>query len=427
VTFSDLKSTVMGIANLTSQEADRRVGQAINQLYKQLTAELGLDPTRFVTRTQAMTLGVATLTLPNIEKIDRVYDTSDNGRRELVPVSITALRRDATGTSQPTRWALQSVTATTVTILTDTVPQTAYTLQADGMATLADLEGEDVPVIAESYHHVLTWAVLSDELLRKEKDKLAGIYKLKSDELLGKLRQHYVDYPALTRQAEAQAPSAGVSGSSGSGTLGGTSYTQTGLVTFDRDPDAPFAVTPGSAVVPNLDADTVDGLHASVFARWDGLGTPLGQIAFPAVANPSTNPNTLDDYEEGTWTPTVTASGGSSGVTYAGQHGYFTKIGRHVTVYFRVALTAAGTLTGNVQIGGLPFPSVNVTNLRVLGSMSWVNTATAYVTVFGTIVENSSVITILASAAAVTSSGGILQANVTNTTVFSGSFSYPAA
>lgn len=42
--------------------------------------------------------------------------------------------------------------------------------------------------------------------------------------------------------------------------------TITGLWTFDRDPSAPFAVTPGSAVVTNLDADLLDGNHASAFA-----------------------------------------------------------------------------------------------------------------------------------------------------------------
>ena len=36
-------------------------------------------------------------------------------------------------------------------------------------------------------------------------------------------------------------------------------YTQTGLITFDRDPSAPFAVTAGSAVVPNLTAESLSG------------------------------------------------------------------------------------------------------------------------------------------------------------------------
>jgi hypothetical protein len=39
--------------------------------------------------------------------------------------------------------------------------------------------------------------------------------------------------------------------------------TITGLKTFDRDPNPPFAVSSGSAKVDNLDADKVDGLHST--------------------------------------------------------------------------------------------------------------------------------------------------------------------
>lgn len=44
-----------------------------------------------------------------------------------------------------------------------------------------------------------------------------------------------------------------------------TAKTISGLWTFDRDPSAPFAVSAGSAVVTNLDADLLDGYHASEF------------------------------------------------------------------------------------------------------------------------------------------------------------------
>jgi hypothetical protein len=44
-------------------------------------------------------------------------------------------------------------------------------------------------------------------------------------------------------------------------------YTVTGLHTFDRDPNPPFAVTSGSAVVPNLDADKLDGIEGAAFVQ----------------------------------------------------------------------------------------------------------------------------------------------------------------
>ena len=81
-------------------------------------------------------------------------------------------------------------------------------------------------------------------------------------------------------------------------------------------------------------------------------------ITFPATQSASTDANTLDDYEEGTWTPTYTGSTGSIGSTaYAGsgQNGSYTKIGNCVTVWCRLILTSKGSWTGEVRIAGLPF------------------------------------------------------------------------
>jgi len=66
--------------------------------------------------------------------------------------------------------------------------------------------------------------------------------------------------------------------------------------------------------------------------------------------------NALDDYEEGTWTPTISFGGASTGVTYtAGTSGRYTKIGRQVSVTCYILLTNKGTSTGKASIEGLPF------------------------------------------------------------------------
>lgn len=56
--------------------------------------------------------------------------------------------------------------------------------------------------------------------------------------------------------------------------------TVTGLKTFERAPSAPFAVEAGSAVVPNLDADTVDGIHGTALAEIAGNETVTGLWTF---------------------------------------------------------------------------------------------------------------------------------------------------
>lgn len=64
--------------------------------------------------------------------------------------------------------------------------------------------------------------------------------------------------------------------------------------------------------------------------------------------------NELDDYEEGTWTPTVSGSGTAGTYTLTGTYAYYTKIGNQVTVYAKFGFSAASGGTGNMLIRGLP-------------------------------------------------------------------------
>jgi len=77
-------------------------------------------------------------------------------------------------------------------------------------------------------------------------------------------------------------------------------------------------------------------------------------ITFPATQSASTDANTLDDYEEGTFTPTLFGNTVAGTTTYGNQWGIYTKIGRQVTVSVYITATAT-TGTGELRIGGLPF------------------------------------------------------------------------
>jgi hypothetical protein len=82
-------------------------------------------------------------------------------------------------------------------------------------------------------------------------------------------------------------------------------------------------------------------------------------ITFPASQVASSDVNTLDDYEEGTWTPVLKFGGGSTGITTSQQYGQYTKIGRLVTCTFNIFLTNKGSSTGVATIDGLPFTVLN--------------------------------------------------------------------
>jgi hypothetical protein len=77
-------------------------------------------------------------------------------------------------------------------------------------------------------------------------------------------------------------------------------------------------------------------------------------ITFPATAVDSANANTLDDYEEGTFTPTISGSTTAGAGTYTTRNGKYTKIGNRVSFGIYLVWTAH-TGTGNILLSGLPF------------------------------------------------------------------------
>jgi hypothetical protein len=85
----------------------------------------------------------------------------------------------------------------------------------------------------------------------------------------------------------------------------------------------------------------------------------LGGIQFPATANLSSNVNTLDDYEEGTFTPQVAFGGSSTGMTYSYTNGQYRKIGSMVYFWITVYINVKGSGTGSFECYGLPFIGTN--------------------------------------------------------------------
>lgn len=156
--------------------------------------------------------------------------------------------------------------------------------------------------------------------------------------------------------------------------------TLTGLLSYSRGGGAPFAVNVGAGLVANLDADKVDGVDFGTMAAnrvpygssatamtnnanftFDGttltvpaLGVTTAGINFPAVQQVSALANTLDDYEEGNWTPTD-GSGAGLTLTYPTTSSYI-KIGQLVIATWSVVypVTASGAVVGI----NLPFTSM---------------------------------------------------------------------
>jgi hypothetical protein len=125
-------------------------------------------------------------------------------------------------------------------------------------------------------------------------------------------------------------------------------------------------------------------------------------ITFPATQSASTDANTLDDYEEGTWTPTFTFGGTAHNGTYSYQSANYTKVGRLVTVTGIVGINSAGTATGDARITGLPFTAMNQTGNGVcLGPFAGFVALTG-TAIFGDGPTNSALITLYTSTGTLT-------------------------
>jgi hypothetical protein len=138
---------------------------------------------------------------------------------------------------------------------------------------------------------------------------------------------------------------------------------------------------PTNCAVASLDARSTE---VALFSAINGTGTYLpllmftggsermrittdgvveltsGQLKFPASQNASADANTLDDYEEGTWTPTYLGRTSNPTVSYSGSTaGNYVKIGSLVYCRGTLRTSTVSGGSGDVLIGGLPFTVIN--------------------------------------------------------------------
>ena len=91
-------------------------------------------------------------------------------------------------------------------------------------------------------------------------------------------------------------------------------------------------------------------------------------ISFAATSNASTagtsmGSELLDDYEEGTWAPTIIAgTTNPSGGSNLASNGHYVKVGRQVWVSYYAGVSWTNSPSGGVYVNRLPFPIANNNN-----------------------------------------------------------------
>ena len=215
-----------------------------------------------------------------------------------------------------------------------------------------------------------------------------------------------------------------------------TTLNTSGAVVFnDAGADVDFRVegdTEANLLFVDAGADKV-GIGTNTFNTNGGVLQVSNGISFPASQSALTDPNTLDDYEEGTWTPVLGGADAPTGQTYTIQNGRYTKTGNLVNVEFSVQLSNAGTMTGGsgFYLRGLPFSAASISNDYIGGGIisQAENLGANLIAMWFSAVNANSFAYIGGSGAAATTVANSLSRStyLTNTTRITGSMTYRAA
>ena len=121
------------------------------------------------------------------------------------------------------------------------------------------------------------------------------------------------------------------------------------------DKDIMFIVNDGGVATTAFTIGAASGGDTTTYGNVV-IGTAGKGIDFSANSNAGgMTSELLDDYEEGTWTPTITAYSGTNPTIGGNSAGKYTKIGNMCTCHFNFnSLTASGTTSGILQVS-LPF------------------------------------------------------------------------
>ena len=147
---------------------------------------------------------------------------------------------------------------------------------------------------------------------------------------------------------------ASILGVADTGTISGTSMP--GRLVFSTTADGAASPTERMRIT---NAGHVLVGTATVNTSGAKLQTSNG-LTFPATAVASADPNTLDDYEEGTWTPQAVSTGTGATATATIAFGSYVKIGK--AVHFTLRFEGTSAAAGSFVYQNFPFTSANVTN-----------------------------------------------------------------
>ncbi len=169
MTFTEAATEIAERCGLTATASITRIGKRINRVHREVTTKIGMTDARREIASKVVTIANRYVEFTDVEKLRTVYYLDDDSN----PVVLTEISFDemktvvAAASDAPTQWARAALTTTSVTILIDAPPETAYTLYADADDATATLTTTNTFIIPESFHDIIVDKVVAEELERK--------------------------------------------------------------------------------------------------------------------------------------------------------------------------------------------------------------------------------------------------------------------
>ena len=197
MTFDAIVARTMERLNLTSTEAQTRIGVEVNEVYREFVSSMGMDTsirstvsTLSTNASRYITFGDGTATkvikLLSVYLPNNLYPPPYN---VLTSATFDEMRNTIAGTWPPTRYAISRMGANTVEIFTDaTAPDSLQVVNADCLLASATMSGTDQPFFPENFHDILIYGVMAIELDKMEKEERAAKAQARFEQRASELR-----------------------------------------------------------------------------------------------------------------------------------------------------------------------------------------------------------------------------------------------
>lgn len=188
MTFNEIVADVADRMNISSPTSIDRIGLHVNRRYRRLRTSLGMTDVARTTKPYAMVTGSASQVIHGLERVISVSDLAQTPVRLIDQVTFEEMLAVVSRTDRALQWAVEAVSARQVTLKFDTTFAAATSMQIEGEPVATTLSDDLEPSFPESFHDILVFGAIADELRKMEKVVLARDAETDYERVLSELR-----------------------------------------------------------------------------------------------------------------------------------------------------------------------------------------------------------------------------------------------